>query len=218
MAEGIKHDDGKLRFDLIPVYPLEKLAEVYTIGAKKYDDWNWAKGMNWSRIFAALERHLQAWKRGEEIDPENGQLHLASAAWGCLTLMEYGRIRREFDDRFLEEEWAAIPDAAPYEASTEGRIRKNDLILCPAEKPEGYKYFGVYTNGERRNVYVHRAVVSAFVQPLKDDEMVNHRNGNRRDNRLVNLEIVDAAGNILDAYKRGRERLKPGEKSKNVQN
>ena len=65
MAEGVKYDQGKLRFDLIPNYPLEKLAEVYTIGASKYSDWNWAKGMNWSRIFAAIERHLQAWKRGE---------------------------------------------------------------------------------------------------------------------------------------------------------
>jgi hypothetical protein len=38
--EGLKFDEGKLRFDLIPIYPLEELARVYTIGAKKYGDYN----------------------------------------------------------------------------------------------------------------------------------------------------------------------------------
>lgn len=98
-VEGTKHDSGKLRFDLIPTYPLEELARVYTIGAKKYDDHNWRKGILYSRIFAAMMRHAWAWWRGSVHDPEDGQHHLSSVAWCAFTLMWFERFRPGYDDR-----------------------------------------------------------------------------------------------------------------------
>ena len=98
-TEGKKFDEGKLRFDLIPVRPLERVAEVYTIGATKYEDENWRKGIRWSRIFGAMMRHAWAWKRGETHDPKDGQHHLASVVWTALTLMEYEETCPELDDR-----------------------------------------------------------------------------------------------------------------------
>lgn len=97
--EGIKFDKDKLRFDLIPVRPLEEVARVYTIGAKKYSDRNWEKGLKWSRVFGALLRHAFAWWRGEKYDLENGQHHLASVCWNALALMEYENTHSELDDR-----------------------------------------------------------------------------------------------------------------------
>lgn len=97
--EGLKHDQDKLRFDLIPVKPLENLAEVYTIGAKKYAPRNWEKGISWGRIFAAMMRHAWAWWRGEKYDPVDGQHHLASVAWCAFALMEYENTHKELDDR-----------------------------------------------------------------------------------------------------------------------
>lgn len=97
--EGVKYDGDKLRFDLIPVRSLEKVARVYTIGAKKYDDNNWRKGLKWGRVFAAMMRHAWAWMRGESHDPVDGQHHLASVAWCALTLMEYEETHPELDDR-----------------------------------------------------------------------------------------------------------------------
>ena len=43
---GTKNDGGKLRYDLIPPRALEALAYVYTIGAAKYSDRNWEKGIS----------------------------------------------------------------------------------------------------------------------------------------------------------------------------
>lgn len=94
-----KADTGKLRFDLIPPTPLMKLAEVYTIGANKYSDRNWEKGLSWGRIFAAMMRHAWKWWRGETHDPEDGQHHLASVAWCAFALMEYEGTYPEGDDR-----------------------------------------------------------------------------------------------------------------------
>ena len=98
-GQGVKHDAGKERFDLIPPWPLLELAKIYTVGAAKYGDRNWEKGITWGRVFAAIMRHLWQWLCGEDNDPEDGLSHLAHAAWGCLTLMEYSRTHPELDDR-----------------------------------------------------------------------------------------------------------------------
>jgi hypothetical protein len=98
-GDAAKHDEGKARFDLIPPRALWNLAEVYTIGEKKYSARNWEKGMPWGRIFAAVMRHLWKFWSGEDVDPEDGMSHLVHAAWGCFALIEYAQTHREMDDR-----------------------------------------------------------------------------------------------------------------------
>ena len=96
---GIKYDGGKLRYDLIPVDALEELVKVYTVGAQKYGDRNWEKGMEWGRIFGAIQRHLWAFWKGEDHDPETGILHLSHACWGCMALIHYYNHQIGEDDR-----------------------------------------------------------------------------------------------------------------------
>ena len=96
---GRKDDTEKLRYDLIPPRPLEALAQVYTVGAAKYEDRNWEKGYAWSLSYAALQRHLHAFWGGEDIDPETGSHHLAAAGFHVLALLENRRINPQFDDR-----------------------------------------------------------------------------------------------------------------------
>lgn len=101
MAEEAEHKDtGKPRYDLISPVGLDELAKVYTYGVGKYDDHNWRKGMKWSRIFASTMRHLWAWLRGEDLDPESGLPHLAHATFGCFALLEYRQTHPELDDRY----------------------------------------------------------------------------------------------------------------------
>lgn len=88
------------RFDLIPVQALEELARVYGMGAEKYDDHNWRKGYNWSLSYAALSRHLNAFWRGEDVDPESGLAHMAQVAWHAFTLYTFMKEHPEKDDRY----------------------------------------------------------------------------------------------------------------------
>lgn len=74
------------RYDLIPVEPLRDLARVYGKGAEKYEDNNWKKGYDWKLSYAALQRHLNAFWGGEDLDPETHLPHLSHAAWHCFTL------------------------------------------------------------------------------------------------------------------------------------
>lgn len=96
---GRKDDADKLRYDLVPPFPLSELARVYTIGAAKYGDDNYLGGMAWQRVLAAMMRHLEAFRAGESIDQKGGQLHLASVAWCCFTLMLYEKEGLGVDDR-----------------------------------------------------------------------------------------------------------------------
>lgn len=60
---------------------------------------NWEKGMDWSRPFSALHRHLEAWWNGENHDPETGYSHLWHAGCCILFLIAYERRGIGKDDR-----------------------------------------------------------------------------------------------------------------------
>lgn len=88
MEEGIKHDNEKLRFDLVPVFPMQAVAAVFTHGAAKYQDRNWEKGIDQGRLYAAALRHLLAFWGGETVDAESGLPHLAHAIVNCMMMIE----------------------------------------------------------------------------------------------------------------------------------
>ena len=87
--EGVKFDQEKLRWDLLPMRPIQEVVGVLTYGARKYDDENWRKVDNQrSRYFAAAMRHIIAWWLGEDRDSESGYSHLAHALCCLIFLME----------------------------------------------------------------------------------------------------------------------------------
>lgn len=96
---AVKADLGKNRLDLWPVRPYEDIGWILTFGASKYEARNWEKGFNWSRVFASTLRHLYAWYRGEDLDPESGLSHLAHAACNIVFLLEFTHTGAGKDDR-----------------------------------------------------------------------------------------------------------------------
>lgn len=98
-GEGKRFNEGKVRFDLAPAFAQEQYAKVLTMGAKKYGDRNWEKGMGWSKVIASLNRHLEAIKRGEDFDIESGLLHSAHVMTNAAFLTEYYKIFPQGDDR-----------------------------------------------------------------------------------------------------------------------
>lgn len=86
---GHKDDSDKARMDLLPPEMLWETAKVLTFGAKKYADRNYEHGMDWGRVFGALQRHLWAWWGGEDYDQETGYLHLSHASCCVAMLLVY---------------------------------------------------------------------------------------------------------------------------------
>lgn len=98
-GSGARFNASKPDFSLIPLHTLEDEARVWEHGKKKYAAWNWAKGMPWSVPFACIQRHLAAWQRGEDLDPESGLPHMAHVACNVRMLSLYAKVYPEGDDR-----------------------------------------------------------------------------------------------------------------------
>jgi hypothetical protein len=99
MPEGIKYDQEKPQMALIDFDALEGLAKVLTFGASKYGADNWRGGIANSRIVSSLLRHLSAYQRGEDFDPESGLSHLDHIGCNWMFLSANAKQRPACDDR-----------------------------------------------------------------------------------------------------------------------
>lgn len=93
---GRKFDQGKTQYGLLPPNALKEIADVLTFGAQKYAPDNWkyvADGHR--RYFDAAQRHMWAWKMGEQSDPETGINHLAHAACCLMFLAELDKMNSD---------------------------------------------------------------------------------------------------------------------------
>lgn len=89
---GVKHDTGKDRFDLLDPDFERAIVRVLTFGAKEYGDHNFKKVKDpYDRYYAALRRHLNDWRKGEDTDPKTGESHLAHVICNALFLMHFDR-------------------------------------------------------------------------------------------------------------------------------
>lgn len=91
--------DGKSRPDLISPFFMMRLGMWLMLGAKKYSERNWEKGIPNSRCFASLMRHICQWLIGNKDED-----HLAAMACNIMFLMhneeavKIGILPPEIDD------------------------------------------------------------------------------------------------------------------------
>lgn len=106
----------------------------------------------------------------------------------------------------LPEEWRDVVGYEGwYQVSDMGRVRrvaagkgaKPGMVLKPTEHDRGYQTVVLSREYVKHRRYIHRLVAGAFIGDCPVGYEVNHRNGNREDNRLVNLEYVTPSENIL---------------------
>lgn len=95
-VQGMKHDQGKPRYDLLPAIAIDELAKILTFGAEKYEPNSWQLVDNGlERYRAALLRHTFAIQRGELIDPESGLPHSAHAMCCAAFICELEKVQEK---------------------------------------------------------------------------------------------------------------------------
>jgi hypothetical protein len=104
----------------------------------------------------------------------------------------------------MAEEWRVIDKATNYEVSNQGNIRskftnkilKPTLINC-------YLAVGVRIDKKTKISFIHREVAINFLARDNDTHIVNHKDGNKTNNSVENLEWVSSSENAKHAYRSG---------------
>jgi len=96
--EGIKFDQDKLRWGLVPWKEMEDVVRVLMKGASKYSDDNWMK-VDLKRYKDAILRHELLYQGGEIIDKDSGLPHMAHVVCNALFIMwhEKAKVKVETD-------------------------------------------------------------------------------------------------------------------------
>jgi hypothetical protein len=102
-GEAIKHDAEKPDYSLMPTEAMDEIAAVWTFGQRKYAAFNWAGGFAWRRPLAAALRHIYAFLRGEDKDPESGLSHLAHAVCCLSMVITFQKNKTGRDDRHVSK-------------------------------------------------------------------------------------------------------------------
>ena len=106
-----------------------------------------------------------------------------------------------------------------YQVSNLGRVKslykkigfyyRNEKILSNCTQPNGYLAVNLGKNSIITRKSVHRLVAQAFIPNLENKPFINHKDGNKKNNCVDNLEWVTHSENVSHAYKIGLNNHKP---------
>jgi len=127
-----------------------------------------------------------------------------------------------------EEIWKDIDGfEGRYQISDRGRVKRleryvliqhptkpyyrhlQELILTPNNDKDGYEIITLNADGKEKNMKIHRLVGIAFIDNPNHFDQINHKDGNKHNNNVSNLEWCDCRYNQVHAWETGlRETLK----------
>ncbi len=120
-------------------------------------------------------------------------------------------------------EWKAVPGSVGYEVSDAGEVRRQAVtqtvrmsdgtvryrphaarVLKPRKHSQGYRAVAIaMEDGTFKQRTIHSVVMEVFVGPRPKGMWINHKNGDKTDNRLENLEYCTASDNQRHAVATG---------------
>jgi len=116
----------------------------------------------------------------------------------------------------MEELWKEIKGYKGYEVSNLGRIKSNDMIANSKNnstqirkgrilklKNESNGYQRVMLKQGRSTLLVHRLVALAFIKNQEKKPHLNHKDGNKQNNLVENLEWVTPKENVIHSWNNG---------------
>jgi hypothetical protein len=130
----------------------------------------------------------------------------------CLSVM---RNPPNSIEDYQGEEWKDIEDfKGVYFISNYGRLKHvlNPLrhtLRVPYPAPNGYLRLVLSHNNKRKTISIHREVAKAFVPNPNNYKTVNHKDFDKTNNKVSNLEWLSIKDNIIHAKENGKNNRKP---------
>ena len=115
----------------------------------------------------------------------------------------------------MQEIWKDIKGfEGMYQVSNMGNVKSlnynhtnESKMLIPLKRKDGYLKVRLYKNKGYGTFFVHRLVAETFIKKVPNKIIINHKDGNKSNNRVNNLEWCTQKENVNHAYKIGRKKL-----------
>ena len=114
-----------------------------------------------------------------------------------------------------QEIWKPIAECnGEYYVSSWGRVKSckkgKEIILKPCLHKKGYLLISLRTNKNKKTYHIHRLVAQTFIINYENKLTVNHKDGNKKNNNIDNLEWMTHQENVEHAIKNQLDiRVKP---------
>lgn len=98
-----------------------------------------------------------------------------------------------------------IPGHPDYSVNENGEIKSNrrNKLLTSYNNRYGYVTFGIRKNKKKKIITAHQAVALTFIPNPENKSQVNHKDGNKKNNHISNLEWATPSENIKHAFDNG---------------
>lgn len=143
-------------------------------------------------------------KNRNKYDNRVENLEWATPSEQALAVIATGRNKKKTHVKEAQHDlegeiWKPIKTLPPYLVSNKGRIKRDGYVYTTYDD-------GRYIEWKspcKKHVVVHRAVAEAFLSDFTKECVINHKDGNRKNNCVENLECVTQSENLQHAYDTG---------------
>lgn len=109
----------------------------------------------------------------------------------------------------MDEVWGEIDGFPNYAISNYGEVVniRFNRSLKPRSNSRGYSHVILFSNGIRKEFYIHQLVAYTFLGDFRSGMHIQHKDGNKRNNHVSNLRLRGRTGNDISytpAFVRGR--------------
>lgn len=104
----------------------------------------------------------------------------------------------------MSEQWKQV-EGSEFVVSDHGNVigRKPDTLMTCYKNKKGYLKLNIWQHGRRKGVFLHRIVAQTFIPNPDNLPQVNHKDGNKENNQVSNLEWCDDSHNLAHAHASG---------------
>ncbi len=110
------------------------------------------------------------------------------------------KIIHGYDNLYCVNQYGKV--ISPSYVDKSGKLRKQKE-LSVVKRGKGYCCVGLMKNGKQEHISLHRLVAEAFIPNPLELPQVNHKDGNKENNHVSNLEWCTNQENIIHAFKKG---------------